>query len=112
VGSETSAQKGMTNQGVQSRQIGNYLGIQPKWDQTNPQFLPVALWLYFKELNRFQRGNLMTKYKMKRYCVQQRPNYKLDDGVRCLESGSLQFNTILQLVLFCIEKCWCFCDFV
>nr|XP_009676976.1 PREDICTED: uncharacterized protein LOC104146587 [Struthio camelus australis] len=43
----------------------------------------------------------MTKEKMKRYCNQWWPYYKLDDGEVWPENGSVNYNTILQLMLFC-----------
>ena len=43
----------------------------------------------------------MTKDKMKRYCNQWWPNYKLGDDEVWPENGSVNYNTILQLMLFC-----------
>jgi len=45
----------------------------------------------------------MTKGEMKRYCMQCWPNYQLDEGVQWPENGSLQFNTILQLICFVVD---------
>lgn len=45
----------------------------------------------------------MTHEKMNRYCNQWQPNYKLNDGEQQPENGSLQFNTTLQLTLFCYQ---------
>ena len=44
---------------------------------------------------------ILSKDKMKRYCNDWLPNYKLDDGEWWPEYGSLQFHTTLQLMLFC-----------
>jgi len=52
-------------------------------------------------------GDPLTREKLHKYCYQWWPNYKWDDRVRWLEDGSLQFNTILQLMLCCrqLGKC-------
>ena len=53
-----------------------------------------------KNWNKFG-GDPMTKDKMKRYCKQWWPNYKLGDDEVWPENGSVNYNTILQLMLFC-----------
>jgi len=44
---------------------------------------------------------ILSKDKMKRYCNDQWPNYKVDDGEWWPEYGLLQFHTIQQLMLLC-----------
>ncbi|KAK4810907.1 hypothetical protein QYF61_013315 [Mycteria americana] len=46
-------------------------------------------------------GDPMTKNKLKQYCNQWWPQYQLEDGEKWPENGSLKYNTILQLMLFC-----------
>ncbi|XP_052651733.1 anamorsin isoform X1 [Harpia harpyja] len=46
-------------------------------------------------------GDPLTKKKLTEYCTQCWPKYKLDDGEKGPEKGSLNYNTILQLMLFC-----------
>lgn len=46
----------------------------------------------------------MTKNKMKTYCTQQWPQYQLGDGEKWPENGSLKYNTLLQVMLFCEQQ--------
>uniref|UniRef100_A0A663FGX9 Core shell protein Gag P30 domain-containing protein n=1 Tax=Aquila chrysaetos chrysaetos TaxID=223781 RepID=A0A663FGX9_AQUCH len=53
-----------------------------------------------KHWNKFG-GVPLTRKKLKEYCTQWWLVYKLDDEERWLEMGTLNYNTILQLMLFC-----------
>ena len=46
-------------------------------------------------------GNPLTRRKLKEYCTQWWPMYKLEDEEKWPEMGTLNYNTILQLMLFC-----------
>lgn len=43
----------------------------------------------------------LKKAKSKAYCAQWWPTYELEDGEKRPENGSLNYNSILQLMLFC-----------
>lgn len=45
-------------------------------------------------------GELLTKWKLKEYCTQWWPKYKLDGDEKWTEMGTLNYNNMLQL-LFC-----------
>lgn len=49
-------------------------------------------------------GDPLTKEKLRRYCNQWQPMYKLDDQEAWPENGSINYNTILQLMLFCRRR--------
>uniref|UniRef100_A0A8U7P0N4 Core shell protein Gag P30 domain-containing protein n=1 Tax=Corvus moneduloides TaxID=1196302 RepID=A0A8U7P0N4_CORMO len=64
--------------------------------KANPLGCVLAHW---KELGGVPGGN-MKKSTLIKYCNQWWPLYKLDDGEKWPENGSLRYNTLLQLMLF------------
>ena len=47
------------------------------------------------------KSDLMTKNNLKRFCTVEWPQYQLEDQERWPPEGSINYNTILQLLLFC-----------